>query len=590
MAYSRYRQLSCLHPPNRRMSIMSLRPHPLEPVPAETARVARAAFPKGHPYLTLRDALGTIFQDEDFTALFPAWGHPALSPWRLALVTIMQFRENLGDRQAAEAVRARIDWKYLLSLELTDPGFDFSILSEFRDRLLAGSAEELLLDKLLERCRVLGLLKARGQQRTDSTHVLAAVRVLNRLELVAETLRAALNAVATVAPDWLQAVTPLAWYERYSRRLEESRLPKDTAAREAYAHTVGEDGFLLLDAVETPEAPAGLRELPRMEALRRTWQRHYERPACAPASPGAPPERRVRFKASRDVPPAAEGIESPYDVEARYRHKRDTAWTGYMVHVSETCEPTAPHLLTHVHTTPATVHEAQCTVPIQQALLEKEMPPRDHFVDAAYISSELLVASRDDQGIALRGPTRPSQGWQTQVEGAYTVDQFHIDFDKKQVRCPQGHVSAAWWEHGGGRGSRPIIVEFDKHTCGTCPVRAGCTRAKHTGRRLRLPPQEQYEALAAAQTWSASEEGQQLYKRRAGVEGTLSQGVRAFGLRRTRYWGVAKTHLQHVAIAAAINIDRIVAWLDARPRAMTRISRFAALAPANAYNPGEAAA
>ena len=590
MAYSRYRQLSCLHPPNRRMSIMSLRPHPLEPVPAETARVARAAFPKGHPYLTLRDALGTIFQDEDFTALFPAWGHPALSPWRLALVTIMQFRENLGDRQAAEAVRARIDWKYLLSLELTDPGFDFSILSEFRDRLLAGSAEELLLDKLLERCRVLGLLKARGQQRTDSTHVLAAVRVLNRLELVAETLRAALNAVATVAPDWLQAVTPLAWYERYSRRIEESRLPKDTAAREAYAHTVGEDGFLLLDAVETPEAPAGLRELPRMEALRRTWQRHYERPACAPASPGAPPERRVRFKASRDLPPAAEGIESPYDVEARYRHKRDTAWTGYMVHVSETCEPTAPHLLTHVHTTPATVHEAQCTVPIQQALLEKEMPPRDHFVDAAYISSELLVASRDDQGIALRGPTRPSQGWQTQVEGAYTVDQFHIDFDKKQVRCPQGHVSAAWWEHGGGRGSRPIIVEFDKHTCGTCPVRAGCTRAKHTGRRLRLPPQEQYEALAAAQTWSASEEGQQLYKRRAGVEGTLSQGVRAFGLRRTRYWGVAKTHLQHVAIAAAINIDRIVAWLDARPRAMTRVSRFAALAPASADNPGEAAA
>ena len=105
-------------------------------------------------------------------------------------------------------------------------------------------------------------------------------------------------------------------------------------------------------------------------------------------------------------------------------------------------------------------------------------------------------------------------------------------------------------------------------------MREACTRAKHTGRRLRLPPQDQYEALAAAQTWYASEEGQQLYKRRAGIEGTLSQGVRAFGLRRTRYWGVAKTHLQHVAIAAAINVDRIVAWLDERPRATTRISRF----------------
>ena len=129
---------------------MSLRPHPLEPVPEETARVARAAFPKGHPYLILRDALGTIFHDDDFATLYAHAGQPGLAPWRLALVTIMQFRETLADRQAAEAVRARIDWKYLLGLELTDPGFDFSVLSEFRDRLLAGEAEERLLDKVLE--------------------------------------------------------------------------------------------------------------------------------------------------------------------------------------------------------------------------------------------------------------------------------------------------------------------------------------------------------------------------------------------------------------------------------------------------------
>jgi transposase len=569
---------------------MSLHPQPIGAIPEETARVARAAFPKGSPYLTLRDHLGTIYDDGDFPALFPASGQPGLPPWRLALVTLLQFREHLSDRQAAEAVRARIDWKYLLGMALTDPGFDFSVLSEFRDRLLAGSAEELVLEKLLERCRALGWLKARGLQRTDSTHVLATIRVLNRLELVAETLRAALNAVATVAPAWLQAITPLAWYERYSRRVEESRLPKDTAEREAYAHTVGEDGFLLLDALETPAVPEGLRELPSVEALRRTWQRHYERTARAPASPGEPPAHGVRLKASRELPPAAEGIESPDDVEARYRHTRDTQWTGYMVHVSETCDPTAPHLLTHVHTTPATGHEAQCTAPIQQALIDKDVPPQEHLVDAASISSELLVHSRDEQGIALRGPTRPSQGWQTPVEGAYTREQFEVDWDQQQVRCPQGHLSVAWWEHGGGPGSRPIMVEFDKHVCGPCPMRPCCTRAKHTGRRLRLPPQDQYEALEAAQTWSASEEGQQLYKRRAGVEGTLSQGVRAFGLRRTRYWGLAKTHLQHVATAAAINIDRIVAWLDERPRAQTRISRFAALVPAYALDPGEAAA
>src|ERR687896_2298226 len=193
---------------------MSLHPQPLEPVPEDTARVARAAFPKGNPYLILRDQLGVIFQDEDFTALFPVCGQPSLPPWRLALVTILQFRETLADRQAAEAVRARIDWKYLLGLELTDPGFDFSVLSEFRDRLLAGRAEALLLDKLLERCRTMGLLGARGQQRTDSTHVLAAIRVLNRLELVGETLRAALNELSSVAPEWLQSSVPLEWYER----------------------------------------------------------------------------------------------------------------------------------------------------------------------------------------------------------------------------------------------------------------------------------------------------------------------------------------------------------------------------------------
>src|SRR3989441_3456999 len=300
-------------PTARRKAVMSVHPHPIGAMPEETARVARAAFPNGRPYLTRRDHRGTIYDDGDFPALFPASGQPGLPPWRLALVTLMQFRENLSDRQAAEAVRARIDWKYLLGLALTDPGFDFSVLSEFRDRLLAGSAEELLLDKLLERCRAMGWLKVRGPQRTDSTHVLAAIRVLNRLELVAETLRAALNAVATVAPDWLQAVTPLAWYERYSRRIEEARLPKATAERETYAHTVGEDGVLLLDALETPEAPEGLRKLPSMDALRRTWQRHYERTPCAPASPGVPAAWRVRFKTNRELPPAAEGIESPYD-------------------------------------------------------------------------------------------------------------------------------------------------------------------------------------------------------------------------------------------------------------------------------------
>src|SRR5215204_1739698 len=139
-----------------------------------------------------------------FADLYPRRGQPAYTPWRLALVTLLQFREGLSDRQAAEAVRARIDWKYLLALDLADAGFDHTVLCEFRARLLAGDASERLLARVLDTARDAGLLKARGRQRTDSTHVLAAVRDLNRIELLAETLRAALNAIAGVAPEPLR--------------------------------------------------------------------------------------------------------------------------------------------------------------------------------------------------------------------------------------------------------------------------------------------------------------------------------------------------------------------------------------------------
>lgn len=248
---------------------MSLHPEVIGPVPEETARVARAAFPKGNVYMQMREVLGTIHDDEVFAPLYSARGRPAEAPWRLALVTVMQFAEGLSDRQAAEAVRARIDWKYALGLELTDPGIDFSVLSEFRARLIGGSAEQLLLDALLVACKARGYLKARGRQRTDSTHVLGALRVLNQLEHVAETLRSALNAVAEAAPHWLRAHSPAEWFERYSRRVEEYRLPKGEETRQGYAVTVGIDGMKLVELFWSPGAPPALEELARVELLPR---------------------------------------------------------------------------------------------------------------------------------------------------------------------------------------------------------------------------------------------------------------------------------------------------------------------------------
>ena len=235
---------------------MSLKPTASEPVPAATAQVARAAFPRGNVSLLLRDALGTVFTDADFADLYPNRGPPGLPPWRLALVTVLPIREHLADRQAAEAVRARIDWKYLLGLELTDPGFDDSVLSEFRARVSTGEASERLLEKLLTHCQAQGLLRAGGRQRTDATHVLAAVRVLNRLELVGETLRAALNAVAAAEPAWLTRHAPRSWYQRYSRRLAYSRRPSSETERQTKTRAIGEDGMRFLAWLDERDGPA----------------------------------------------------------------------------------------------------------------------------------------------------------------------------------------------------------------------------------------------------------------------------------------------------------------------------------------------
>ncbi len=271
---------------------MALRPDPIGPVPAETARVARAAFPKGHKYLRLADELDALFTDNAFLALFPTHGQPAQPPWQLALVTILQFAEGLSDRQAANAVRSRIDWKYVLRLELTDPGFDASVLSEFRGRLLAGSAESLLFDMLLAWCRDRQLVKARGQQRTDSTHILAAVRALNRIEVVGETMRHALNTLAVVAPEWLRAVSDPEWQGRYARRAEDDRLPSTQAARATMALTIGYDGWRLLAAVDHVDAPRWLREVPAVAILR--WSGSKIIGGTAPSSSGVRPITSLR--------------------------------------------------------------------------------------------------------------------------------------------------------------------------------------------------------------------------------------------------------------------------------------------------------
>jgi transposase len=272
---------------------MSLKRMPIPPISEETARVAHAAFPHGTLLMQIREELGTLYTDEDFADLFPSHGQPAEAPWRLGLVSVFQFVEGLTDRQAADAVRSRLDWKYALSLDLTDPGFDHTVLSEFRTRLIQGEAEQRLLDVVLVHAQGQGWLKERGRQRTDSTHVLAASRMLRRLEVVGETLRHVLNVLAEVAPEWLHTQQlPAEWVERYGRRVEEYRLPKGPAEREQYANEIGADGWQILEALDDPATPSWLRDLPAVQVLRQVWAQQYHPRTPTEPDQGPPPRSR----------------------------------------------------------------------------------------------------------------------------------------------------------------------------------------------------------------------------------------------------------------------------------------------------------
>jgi transposase len=538
---------------------MSLQPQEIPPVPEETRRVAQAAFPRGHGYMRLRDELGTVYDDQLFAPLFPARGQPAASPWRLALATVMQVAEGLSDRQAADAVRSRIDWKYVLSLELTDPGFDHTVLSEFRTRLVAGQAELLLLDTVLAQVRARGLLTGRGRQRTDSTHVLAAIRVLNRLELVGETLRHALNSLAIVAPDWLRAQAPAEWFERYGRRLENYHLPQTAAAREALAAAIGTDGRQLLQAVEVAADLPWLRDIPAVQTLRQVWAEQYTN------SPGP-----LHWRAVQERLPAAALITSPDDVEARYCTKRGTAWVGYKVHLTETCEEGQPHLITGVMTTPATTPDCVMGPLIQDDLATRDLLPGVHLLDGGYVDAELLVTAQATHQSDVVGPPFGSYSHQHRAGEGYDLGAFRIDWEAHQARCPQGHTSIRWTPGQDVSGDPVVRIRFHAATCRACPVRQACTQAKDAPRQLTVRPQAHHEAIQAARQRQETAECTAQYAQRAGIEGTHTQAIRRCGVRQCRDIGQAKTYLQHVLTATALNVVRVAAWLDDTPRATTR--------------------
>jgi len=540
-------------------------------IPEHTVEVARAAFPKGNPYMRMRDELGPIYTNPEFAHLFPKDGQPAQAPAHLALVSVMQFAEGLSDQQTADAVRARIDWKYALALELTDPGFDSSVLCEFRQRLISGQAELLLFETMLTLFRAQGLIKAKGRQRTDSTHVLAAIQTLNRLECVGETLRHALNTLASVAPEWLQSWVPATWFDRYSRPFAEYRLPAEKPARYALAEQIGADGRQLLQRIDDPASPTWLQQAPAVQILRQVWVQQFY---------AVTDDQPMRWRTAADVPPAALLISSPYDPEARYSKKRAPAWTGYKVHLTETCDDDRPNLITHVATTVATTPDHAMTGVIEAHLAARDLLPAEHSVDAGYVTADQLVASQRQQ-VDLVGPTAPEPGWQAKAGEGFAASCFVIDWEAQTATCPQGKTSGIWQPTTNTYGQAMVNIRFAAADCRDCPVRAQCVSSTRA-RSLTIRAHDQYVALQAARQRQITDEFKAKYATRAGIEGTISQGTRTSDLRRSRYIGEAKTRLLDLLIAAALNFMRVAAWLAEIPRSRTRRSAFAALAPTSA--------
>ena len=543
---------------------MSLPVRKLPEVPAETARVARKAFRKGHPWLQLRDELPELYDDQAFADLYPATGQPAYAPWRLALVSVLQFAEQLSDQQAADAVRSRIEWKYLLALPLDDDGFDASVLCEFRARLLEHQAETRLFERLLERCGARGWLKGADTQRTDATHVLAVARNLTHLELVLLTLQHVLETLAQVAPEWVLAQCPAEWSERYGLRLNEWHLPSQEDARQALAAQAAADGQALLAALWAAEAPYDwVRQVPAVEALRRIWVQQF----CM--RDGAWHWRQ----AADGRPAAAQQIRSPYEVEARYAEKRGQGWLGYKVHLTETCGADAPHLITQVTTTQATLPDVRALPDIQQDLAAHERLPQRHLVDAGYVEAKALVQSQLDYGIELCGPPLRDNSWQARAGNGFAASDFQLDWALQQATCPGGQTSVSWQEKQ-VRGQPLLQIKFSRTACSACPLRVHCTNSQEQRRSLTVLPQVEWEALQAARARLRAPGYQQTYAARAGSEGTLSQAVRRSGLRQARYVGLAKTHLQSLLTATAINLLRVLNWLLGVELATTRRSRF----------------
>lgn len=582
-----------------------------DPVVAAVIRRKYAGKKKAPLAVTMRDRLGEWLTDAVFAGAFGARGRPGYPPAMLAMVTVLQFAHDLSDREAAEAVENRLDWQYALGLPLDYPGFDHTVLSEFRARVAEHGLEQAALDALLAKLAQDGLVKAGGKQRTDSTHVLAAARALHTTELAGESVRAALEALAAACPGWLAGRLCTAdWARRYGARADSWHLPAGKKERDDLLITFARDGYALVSACYEQDAPPWARELPAVQVLRTVLVQNFHLDSDGQ---GREVIRRREPGLESGLPPASIRVASPYDADARWGVKKDLAWLGYKLHITETCEdPPAcgcprgpapgqpsrcghdvlPNLITAAGTTDATVADSAMTLAACAALAARGLPPARLYADSGYASAANTAAAARLHGITLVTPLLGNYSRQARENAGYAQAAFTLDYSARTAVCPQGNTSKRWTETA-LRGKPAVIVQFDPADCRPCPARAQCTTSR-SARGLTIPPPDLAGLHQAARVGQDTKAWQRDYARRAGIEATISQAVTVTGTRRARYRGLPKVRLEHAYSAAALNLWRLDAYWNHTPIDRTRTShlarldqtlRLAALPPINHQHP-----
>jgi transposase len=508
-------------------------------MPQETEKVGKAILKADSPYRLIGEELFEKFHEQEYADLYSAEGKPGISPVILAFVTVFQFMEKLPDRQAAESLRMRMDWKYALRLPLAHEGFDYSVLSEFRDRLLEHEAEGRVFEQLVGEFRAMGLIKERGRQRTDSIAMLMSVRRLSRLELVVETLRLAVGAILKADREWAEKVIPPSWEERYGERFVLQRHRREEWAE--HDKHAGEDGQWFLTRVEGAGAPAEIRSLPEVQVLKTVWAQQFREA-----------EGKIVYQAGTSYDGHTQ-IQTPHDPEARYSRKRIQEWVGGKVQVTETDDEGYPHIITDIAGTCSSQTDYEALPEIQERLKERDCLPEKQYVDSGYMSGPNLATS-DRNNIDLFGPPCPVVSNQSKLPNGITTDQFVIDVEKQTATCPAGFCAAPDY---GWKGK--IRFRFPDEVCAACPLRERCC----TGKRGRtvcvgLSYPRLQEARKRQKTEAFKEE---YHKHRSGVEGCLSALARGNGMRVSRYTGNRKRHLQVVFSGSAANLERVAHWL-----------------------------